>query len=255
MNESWKNTVVTEIGAAVYVAPGAGTNLHKNRPYHGFVVNDAGNSMDYRFEDGKVLHTEGLCLFYLPKGSTYTVEPFTFCGCHAINFEADIADEPFAIPLKRNDELLHAFKAAIDASKKGSGTSHALAMRAVYDAIYRVQKELSRQYVTGAQTELIAPATNAIRESFTDGELSVRYLAELCGISEVYLRRLFLRVFGVSPKEYIVKKRIEYAKSLLRSGDFSVSAVAALCGYSEPCHFSREFTRRVGVAPSQYLVK
>ena len=100
---------------------------------------------------------------------------------------------------------------------------------------------------------MIRAAVEEIERSLTDKELSVARLSELCGMSEVYFRRLFLSFFGVSPKEYIIQKRIDYAKSLLRSGNFSVSKAAELCGYSEPCHFSREFAKRVGIPPSKYL--
>ena len=92
----------------------------------------------------------------------------------------------------------------------------------------------------------------AIEDGFTREDISVSSLAALCGISEVYFRRLFLAAFGVSPKEYIIQKRIECAKYLLLSGDFSVSEVAIITGYSEPCHFSREFSKRVGISPKQY---
>ena len=115
-----------------------------------------------------------------------------------------------------------------------------------------MQKELKKQYVSGASAALILPALNEIEESFNKSELSVSHLAKKCGISEVYLRRLFLASFGVSPKEYIIQKRIEYSKSLLLSGHFAISEVSVLCGYGEPCHFSREFKKRVGVPPAEY---
>ena len=125
-------------------------------------------------------------------------------------------------------------------------------MRALYDGIYQMQKEEQKQYISGRHLSLIAPAIQEINRSFTENELSISKLAALCGISEVYFRRLFLNAFGVSPKEYIIQKRIEYAKTLLSSEAFSVSEVAALCGYAEPCHFSREFSKRVGMSPTQY---
>ncbi len=99
---------------------------------------------------------------------------------------------------------------------------------------------------------MILPAIEEIERSFTEREISVSRLAKLCGISEVYFRHLFLNAFGVSPKEYVIQKRMDYAKALLKSGDFSVTQVAALCGYAEPCHFSREFKERVGVSPNKY---
>ena len=80
----------------------------------------------------------------------------------------------------------------------------------------------------------------------------VAALAELCGMSEVYFRKLFRSRFGVSPKEFTIQRRIEYAKQLLVSGEFTVAMVASMCGYAEPCHFSREFIKRVGCAPKDY---
>jgi AraC family transcriptional regulator len=128
-------------------------------------------------------------------------------------------------------------------------------MRAVYDAVYHMQTELHKEYVSRTQASIIEPAIAAISDRFAENDLTVSYLASLCRVSEVYFRRLFLNTFGVGPKEYIIQKRIEYAKILLSSGDFLVSEVGILCGYAEPCHFSREFLRRVGMPPSQYLEK
>ena len=125
-------------------------------------------------------------------------------------------------------------------------------MRALYDGIYQMQKEQKKQYIPKTQASLITPAVEKMERAFTQNDLTVCKLAALCGISEVYFRRLFLQIFGISPKEYIIQKRIEYAKTLLSSGDFSVSEVSSLCGYAEPCHFSREFSKRVGVTPSQF---
>ena len=252
MNDSWKELVVTRIGVAVYVSPNAGKHIHKRRPYHGLVLNDADSVKDYIFDDGTVLHTEGRDIFYLPKGSSYYVKQHKIGGCYAINFDAEFSDAPFRISFRNADALTQSFKTACDAWMNGSPLANALAMRAIYDGVYQMQKELKKQYVSGAGAALILPALNEIEESFNKSELSVTHLAKKCGISEVYLRRLFLASFGVSPKEYIIQKRIEYSKSLLLSEHFAISEVSALCGYGEPCHFSREFKKRVGVPPAEY---
>lgn len=253
MNERWKSTIITEISVAVYVAPNTGRHIHKDRPFHGFVLNDSDAVKDYCFDNGYTMRTEGNSLFYLPKGSSYHVEEIRNSGCYAINFDADVSDEPFCITLRSADQVLHNFKAAADAWKGEDSVRVAIAMRAVYDAICKAQKELHKQYFSKTQLSIIAPAIDEINRRFTDNDLSVSYLASLCGVSEVYFRRLFLSSFAVSPKEYLIKKRIDYAKTLLKSGNFSVSEISTLCGYTEPCHFSREFTRRVGTPPSQYF--
>ena len=255
MNDQWKNVIITKISAAVYVAPNTGKHIHKDRAYHGLVLNDANSVKDYVFDDGHIMRTEANSVFYLPKGSSYHTDQHKIGGCYAINFDAEIDDEAFSVSFRNIDSLLHNFKAACEAWKVGSVYTNPLAMRAIYDCIYQLQKEMDKKYVHSTQLSLISPAIRKIESSFAENELSVSHLAGLCGISEVYLRRIFLNTFGISPKEYIIQKRIEYAKTLLALGDFSVSEVAVLCGYSEPCHFSREFSHRTGSTPSQYSQK
>ena len=199
------------------------------------------------------MRTKCNSLFYLPKGSSYHVKSSDTGGCFAINFDADISDEPFSFSLRNADSVRHHFKLATDAWKIKDGLQNSLAMCAVYDAIHHMLMERTRQYVSSTHLAVITPAIEAIQESFSEKELKISHLASLCGISSVYLRRLFLNLFGISPKEYIIQKRIDYAKSLLQSINFPVSEVAALCGYSEPCHFSREFSKRVGMSPTQYI--
>lgn len=252
MKKEWKNVIITDAVLALYVAPGKGKTVHNNRAHHGFVLNDAYSIKDYIFEDGRVMHTVENQLFYLPKGSSYRVAAHREGGCYAINFEADIIDEPFAISFRNTDSLLHSFKVACDAYKKQDELRVSCALRALYDAIYQAGREMNKQYVSGEQYSVISPAVKAIETDFTRSDISVSELAALCGISEVYFRRLFSAAFGVSPKEYVIQKRIEYAKALLLSGDFSVSEVAYMTGYSEPCHFSREFKARTGVSPKLY---
>ncbi len=253
MKQDWQKAVIKEIYIALHVTNGAGKTVHHNRPSHGFVLNDADSVKDYYFDDGQVMRTRENSFFYLPKGSSYRVVDIRIGGCYAINFEADISDEPFCVSLRNSDHLLNSFRVACDTWKNQEYIRDVAAMRAVYDAIFQVQKELHRQYVSGDQISVIMPAIEALDSNFTQNDLSVSSLAALCGVSEVYFRRLFLNRFGVSPKEYMIQKRIDYAKSLLKSGDFSVSEVGVLCGYSDPCHFSREFSRRVGISPKQYM--
>ena len=253
VNELWESAIITEISAAVYVAPNTGRHIHKDRPFHGFVLNDSEVVRDYCFENGYIMRTAGNSLFYLPKGSSYHVKQIQNGGCYAINFDADIFDEPFCVTLRNPDQLCRNFKAAADAWKRKDSLRVALAMRAVYDSVCNAKKELRKQYVPKTQLLIIDAAVDVMNRRFTDNALNISYLASLCGVSEVYFRRLFLNSFGVSPKEYMIQKRIDYAKILLKSGDFSVSEIATLCGYTEPCHFSREFTKRVGISPSQYL--
>ena len=93
---------------------------------------------------------------------------------------------------------------------------------------------------------------NYIDENYTKENISISYLAELSGVSESYLRRLFQLVFSVSPAVYMRNMRIKYAKELLLSKEYSVTDVAMLSGFNDAAYFSREFKKSEGVSPSDY---
>jgi len=252
MNDKWKDIIVTQIKLAMYVEPGTGTVIHNNRPLHGLVLNDDDAIKEYTFSDGYVMHTEGSDLFYLPKGSTYKAKSLVRSGCYAINFDADFADEPFIVKFRNAEPLLKSFKEAAKVWRRQSEFKNASVMKYLYDIILQLCEETSEKYIPESNMRIIMPAIDKIHADFTANDINVDELAKLCGISEVYFRRLFLNKFGTTPKEYIIMMRISYAKQLLESKQFTVSQTAALCGYTEPCHFSREFHKHVGVSPSEY---
>ena len=73
-----------------------------------------------------------------------------------------------------------------------------------------------------------------------------------------YVRKLFQKETGATPRAYLENSRMELAANLLSSGvtnkysNYSVSQVAEACGYAEPLYFSRVFKKHFGVAPSEY---
>ena len=252
MNEEWRRLIATKITLAMRVPGKGGKAVHIDRPAHGLILNGELTKSDYYFSDGRVLHTTTNDFFYLPRGSTYHVKIREGGECYAMNFEAQISDEPFVMRLRDVEGVRKLFRGAAKCWKAHDPIREMIAMRALYEIVLTMIAEQDREYQPSASMEKLSPAMAVIESRFTDNALSVSELAALCGMSEVYFRKRFADRFGVSPKEYLIRMRIDYAKSLLASEQFSVGEVAALCGYAEPCHFSREFVRRVGVAPSQY---
>ncbi len=252
MLEKWENAVISKIAVAVRVQKDGGKTVHTNRPFHGFVLNEAESDKNYIFSNGKVLRTRGNAFFYLPKGSSYRVESITHGDCYAINFDADISDEPFAVDFRNPEPLFKLFKTATKLFRERVPFFEVEIRSVVYELLLRLKEEQEKRYVPEAHERLLLPALERIHAEFTRNELAVGELAALCGISDAYFRRLFAGKYGLSPKEYIIKLRMDLAKMLLSSGDLSVSETASFCGYAEPCHFSREFARHVGVSPKAY---
>lgn len=254
MLEAWDRAIITDISLAIYVTPASGRAIHRNRPFHGFVINDATSDKRIHFSDGTILHTGPNEFHYLPKGSDYQVESVTAGGCWAINFALleDIAEKPFRISFRNPEPMFRLFKDAVAAWKGQSDLCDLIIRKILYDMIVRVKQEQRRSYLPSEKEQLIQPAVEAMHRDFTRNDLTVKALADLCRISEVYFRRIFTEKFSVSPKEYMITLRMDYAKRLLESGQFSVTEVAQLCGYFDPCHFSREFSRHTGLSPRAY---
>jgi AraC-like DNA-binding protein len=82
--------------------------------------------------------------------------------------------------------------------------------------------------------------------------LDVEALARDAHMSAGHLSREFRRVYGESPYAYLMTRRIERAKALLRRGDLSVTEVCFAVGCSSLGTFSTRFTELVGVPPSAY---
>lgn len=80
-------------------------------------------------------------------------------------------------------------------------------------------------------------------------------LEELCGIAKItpqHLCRIFKKQLDMRPMEYIAKKRIQNAKSLLLTTDKTVSEIAAECGYHDVSYFGMLFRKWENMTPGEY---
>lgn len=83
-------------------------------------------------------------------------------------------------------------------------------------------------------------------------DISVGSIAELVGLNQDYLTRMFKKNTGSSLKQYIVKHKVEAAKNLLLTTDLSVTLVSERVGYVNYSNFIRAFRQIVGCTPSEY---
>lgn len=88
-------------------------------------------------------------------------------------------------------------------------------------------------------------------ETHLDAELSLERLADVAGTSRSYLQRAFKARHGVSLHRYVVQRRVERARELLRSAALPASEVALLAGFAHQSHMARWMRRLLGVTPRQ----
>ena len=91
-----------------------------------------------------------------------------------------------------------------------------------------------------------------VDEHLGDSDIGLTQLAALVGYSVDHFARLFKQSFGRSPHQYILERRIERSKSLLRDRGHSIAEVAGLCGFASQAHFHTAFKARTGVTPGAF---
>jgi transcriptional regulator GlxA family with amidase domain len=85
--------------------------------------------------------------------------------------------------------------------------------------------------------------------------LDVATLARAALMSTAHFSRQFRAAYGETPYAYLMTRRIERAKALLRRGDMSVTEVCIAVGCSSLGSFSARFTQLVGEPPTAYRAR
>ena len=88
-----------------------------------------------------------------------------------------------------------------------------------------------------------------------DGDLAVDRLAELVGASRDQLSRAFKKTVGESPHNYVLLRRTDAARNLLRDHTTSLSQVAYATGFSSQSHMTTAFKKVLGVTPGAIRAK
>ncbi len=95
------------------------------------------------------------------------------------------------------------------------------------------------------------PVMEFIEESL-DRDVGLFELASLVGLSTTRFSHAFKAAYGVAPYRYILQRRVERAKRLLRITKDSVTTIASRVGFASQSRFARTFATATGMTPSAY---
>lgn len=107
---------------------------------------------------------------------------------------------------------------------------------------------------TGAHTysEQRVQALIASLPASCDHHWTLAEMAEHCGIQRTQLGKVFQKLTGSTPMEYLFRIRMERAKTLLRESDIKIIDIAFECGYGTSQYFANTFKQATGATPSEY---
>ncbi len=215
-----------------------------------------GVSAEYTKKDGTKIIAEKGSLIYTPKGSEYKLRLFDFdddtSNTVGINFCLyDKKGFPFIL---ENDILVfkgNGLKNLIEKiDRAGSFLSPCPAL--MKSGLYDIFADLSqKKHFLDKKYRIIEKGILLLEED-RGQDFSIKELAKVCNVSEIYFRKLFKEYAGKSPAEYRLDKRIEKAKEYLLKSDLSVSEIAFALSFTDTAYFCKQFKARTKLSPLQY---
>jgi AraC family transcriptional regulator len=89
-------------------------------------------------------------------------------------------------------------------------------------------------------------------EARMEDELTLCEMAQAVGLSTAHFSRMFRKSTGETPHQFLLRRRVERAKEMLRSADARVMDVAVACGFKTQQHFAQVFRHECGASPTEY---
>lgn len=113
-----------------------------------------------------------------------------------------------------------------------------------------ISRDLQAAEGTHPAYQRLAIAAKYIQDNFAQ-PLKLTDLATLINMSVAQIERYFHKIFHLTPRQMLLKVRLDAASVLLAS-DSSITDIATQCGYTDHSAFTRQFKATVGMTPSQY---
>jgi AraC-like DNA-binding protein len=173
--------------------------------------------------------------------------------CVSIQFAADLlrvkasGSLPPLAPLMVLGELMQA--AASGASDLGVDEA-ALLFAARYGELGGAPQPKAARVTAVDRRRALAAA--AWIEANASEQVALTELSQRAQLTPFHFLRLFTRVLGVSPHQYLVRTRLRLAARLLAEPEASVTNTAYQVGFRDLSHFIRTFTRAAGVSPREF---
>ncbi len=86
-------------------------------------------------------------------------------------------------------------------------------------------------------------------------DVALRDLADVTDLSLHHFARMFKRTMGAAPHRYVLERRVDRAKEMLRDGGESLVEISLSLGFSSQSHFTNTFRRLVGATPGEFRLQ
>jgi len=144
------------------------------------------------------------------------------------------------------------FKDLYEANRLVWALSHFKVYTLFMSLVYALSSKTLKTDKDYSQTYHIRTAAEFINLNY-EKKITVDDLCRVSGYSPAHLRRLFIKHYGISPREYISQRRVEAAMEMLKDTPMrTVEDIAEALGICSPSYFCKLFKEKVGLTPLEY---
>lgn len=206
---------------------------------------------------GRALHTmdnQSLvlsenCIFFLNQRDDYQVVVYEPCEAFSIHFTTyeEIDTDSFCVSVQNANKFVSILQKA-EIAKLSQNEFKLLA--SFYELCEAFDKTREKPYAPKDRRMVLA---KTYIDRYFREEKCLEVAIDESKLGQRRFRDLFQQVFDITPRRYIMMKKIEDAKNLLSAGGVSVTEVSELCGFSDVYYFSKVFKQLCGVSPTQFV--
>ena len=148
--------------------------------------------------------------------------------------------------------LAHATSRFLDEGCRGGRmAAESLAILLLVECLGAVFDGRAPHSASGLDKQRLASVLDFIESHLAD-DIGLTTLARFVGLTPYRFARSFKEAIGLSPRQYILERRVAKVKDLISIGAGSLAEIAYAVGFSSQSHMTEVFRKRLGVTPGQY---
>ena len=160
------------------------------------------------------------------------------------------------LPVQKTEELFPAFCHLLELMYRGAqgkGCHPEESINHLLCALLLLTMEVtSRSIVLPPEEHNLMDAVRSRLDASYDETITLAALAREFHISSFHLAHAFKAAYGYAPLQYITRRRIGEAQTLLITTDLSITRIAEMVGYDTQSYFNLQFTKNVGMPPNKF---
>lgn len=174
--------------------------------------------------------------------------------------EDDATGDYLHLTLSKKNDIIHVMNRILRERMKHQIWGDFLSCILIIELFVLLSRTIKQEWEQSAKNrnlklhELLGISKEYIDNNY-DKDLTLTHVAKYIYLSDSYFAHSFKDKFGISPKSYILKVRIEAAKEYLQNTDIKVAEIAKMVGFSSQQRFNDIFRKHEDITPLSYRQK